>query len=105
MGVVVATVATTPYWRAKFARARPSRAAVFITMDLQAKSEYFDGLSAEAKARYTRKIILSALTIDPYCISEWTENPEIVPAVKMSDMLLIFIGNSKPLHKRGNKGS
>ena len=83
----------------KIARARPSRAAVFITINLQAKSEYFDGLSTEAKARYTRKIILPGLTIDPYCIREWTENPEIVPAVKMSNMLLYLVATPSPYTK------
>ena len=99
MGVVVAMVATTPYWRAKLHTRAPSRAVVVIAMDLQAKLEYFDGLSAEAKARYTRKILLSGLTINPYCISEWTENPEIVPAIKMSDMLLYLVATPSPYTK------
>ena len=68
-------------------------------MDLQAKSEYFDGLSSKAKARYTRKILLSGLTIDPYCISKWTKNPEIVPAVKMSNMLQYLVATQSPYIK------
>ncbi len=38
------------------------------TVNIELVSEYFDGLSAEAKARYTSKVTGVGLRSDPYAI-------------------------------------
>lgn len=61
---------------------------------MQQVSEYFKGLSADAKARYSMKVASSALSTDPYALpnSSWKhdfDNPP--PCVKWNDMFLYLI--------------
>ena len=67
-----------------------------FTWIMDAKSEYFLGLSADSRSRYERKVISAGLKKDPYAIDEWTENPETIPSVQWSDMVLYMIVSPSP---------
>ncbi len=64
------------------------------TMDR--RSEYFLGLSREARARYERKVIGTSLILDPYVINDWTDSPDVLPDVKWSDMMLYMTVTPSP---------
>ncbi len=66
----------------------------FMVMDR--KSKYFTNLSADAKCRYEGKVTNSGLRQDPYAITEWTENPENVPEVQWSDLMLYMVTTPSP---------
>ncbi len=65
-------------------------------MVMERKSEYFANLSVDAKLRYETKVTNAGLTQDPYAIREWTENPENLPEVKWSDMMLYMVTTPSP---------
>ena len=60
---------------------------------MERTSEYFDDLSAEAKARYKQKLAKVGLKDDPYAIPNdlWVEEPPSVPKIAWSDMFLYMI--------------
>jgi len=60
---------------------------------MERTSEYFDDLSAEAKARYRQKLAKVGLKDDPYSIPNdlWVEKPPSVPKIAWSDMFLYMI--------------
>ena len=63
---------------------------------MEIKSEYFCKLSADSKTRYECKVTSSGLTKDPYAIDEWTDDPDTVPEVQWSDMVLYMISTPSP---------
>lgn len=65
-------------------------------MVMERKSEYFVNLSTEAKLRYEAKVTNAGLTEDPYSIKNWTENPESIPEVQWSDMMLYMVSTPSP---------
>ena len=51
-------------------------------------SEYFKGLSTDARTRYEKKVLATGLKKDPYTINNWTDSPDVIPDVQYSDMML-----------------
>lgn len=62
------------------------------------RSDYHASLSPEAAMRYEAKITVTGLKEDPYSIAEcrWTENPETIPKVSWSDLMLYMIQTPSP---------
>ncbi len=73
---------------------RLSPRCTFMVMHRQ--SEYFTNLSADAKCQYEGKVTNSGLRQDPYATTEWTENPENVPEVQWSDLMLYMVTTPSP---------
>ena len=70
-------------------------------------SEYFLGLSADTKARYTSKVIAAGLKSDPYAIpnESWVVEPDAIPDIAWSDnYVLVYDFNTKPIHTGGAEG-
>ena len=42
--------------------------------------------SEDAKQRYESKVAGTGLTVDPYVIDDWTQDPETVPRLAWSDV-------------------
>ena len=66
---------------------------------MELKLEYFFKLSNESRQRYERyeaKVTSAGLTIDPYSISNWEEEPTTIPNVKWSDMVLYMVSTPSP---------
>ena len=67
------------------------------------KSEYFSSLSITAQQQYERKIINTCLTVDPYAIESWTREPEVVPKLHYSDLMLYMVSTPSPHTKEAIK--
>ena len=65
-------------------------------MAMDVKSEYFVNLTEDSRARYECKVVSAGLTKNPYAIEEWTANPDIIPDVQWSDMMLYMISTPSP---------
>ena len=63
---------------------------------MELKSEYFLKLSNESRQRHEAKVTSAGLTIDPYSISNWEEEPTTIPNVKWSDMVLYMVSMPSP---------
>ena len=61
-------------------------------------SENYESLSAESKARYAMKVTKNGLRIDPYAIPshQWLREPDVIPAVKWSDMFTYLVCTPSP---------
>ena len=61
-------------------------------------SEYLQQLSPVAKHRYKKKVSLSGLKTDPYCIKdlEWEKSPELLPEISWSDVMIYMISTPSP---------
>ena len=72
---------------------------------LAKRSEYLLQLSSEARARLEAKISSVGLNVDPYAIDsdKWSRNPEVLPKVKWSDVLLYMISTPSPYMKEAIK--
>ena len=66
-------------------------------MALVRKSECLCGLSDEAKQRYESKVVGTGLSVDPYLIDSWTRDPETIPQLTWSDVML-FTWFPLPVH-------
>ena len=66
---------------------------------MEAKSEYFESLSGDARVRYETKLLTAGLTKDPYSITEWIEEPSVIPDIKWSDFMLYMVSNPSPYTK------
>lgn len=74
-------------------------------MELSRKSEYVCSLSAEARKRYSSKVITAGLHADPYTLEDWTQNPETIPAIQWSDLMLYMVSTPSPYTKESIKVS
>ena len=60
-------------------------------------SEYLQQLSGVSKKRYKEKVLLSGLKKDPYCTDlDWEKNPEILPKLALSDVMVYMISTPSP---------
>ena len=70
-------------------------------------SEYLLQLSFEARARFEAKILSVGLNVDPYHsaidLEQWSRNPEVLPKVQWSDVLLYMISTPSPYMKESIK--
>lgn len=66
---------------------------------MEAKSEYFESLSGDARVRYETKLLTAGLTKDPYSITEWIEEPSVIPDIKWSDFMLYMVSTPSPYTK------
>ena len=66
---------------------------------MEAKSEYFESLSGDARVRYETKLLTAELTKDPYSITEWIEEPSVIPDIKWSDFMLYMVSTPSPYTK------
>ena len=66
---------------------------------MQTKSEYFESLSGDAHVRYETKVLTAGLTKYPYSITEWVEEPTVIPDIKWSDSLLYMVSTPSPYTK------
>ena len=72
---------------------------------MEQKSPYFRSLSVESQKRYEEQIVTAGLKTDPYTMEAqlWTEEPEVIPDVNWSDMMLYMINTSSPYTKEEMK--
>ena len=79
-------------------RARNSKAVEVANGLMDRVSEYYLGLSTEAKARYTSKVIGAGLRSDPYTFPKdsWVEEPDEIPNVSWSDLFVYMISTPSP---------
>ena len=54
------------------------------SVSLVKQSEYLMKLSSEAKRRFESKVASAGISIDPYAIDKWSQNPEDLPNGVMS---------------------
>ena len=59
---------------------------------------YYLGLSHESQQRYESKVVSTGLNTDPYTIAEqfWSDNPDHIPLVNWSDVLLYMVSTPSP---------
>lgn len=62
-----------------------------MALALTRVSEYLSGLSATAKQRYIAKVSKAGLSVDPYTIIDWKNEPETIPQMNWSDFMLYMI--------------
>ena len=55
---------------------------------MELTSKYYSTLSDEAKERYESKVVKVGLKIDPYKLAHWNSNPDVIPDITWSDMML-----------------
>ena len=72
-------------------------------MALEKKSKYVCSLSAVAKQQYEQKVTNTGLKVDPYIIDSWTREPEIIPKLQWSDIMLYVISTPSPYTKEAIK--
>ena len=72
-------------------------------MVLARKSEYFCSLSEDVKQGYESKVAGTGLTVDPYVIDDWTQDPETVPRLAWSDMMLYLVSTPSLFTKEALK--
>ena len=70
-------------------------------------SEYYLGLSADSKARYTSKVVGAGLKSDPYAIpsESWVVEPDTIPDIAWSDMFMYMISTPSPYTREEIKAS
>lgn len=67
------------------------------------RSEYLVKLSSEAKKRYESKVVSAGINVDPYAIDKWSQNPEDIPKVQWSDVVLYMVSTPSPYTKEAIK--
>ena len=74
-------------------------------MALTRKSEYFNTLSTTSKKRYETKVTTTRLQVDPYAIADnlWTHEPETIPPLSWSDVMLYMVSTPSPYTKEAIK--
>ena len=72
-------------------------------MALVRKSEYLCSLSDEAKKRYASKVVGTGLSVDPYVIDNWTQDPGTLPSLAWSDVMLYMVSTPSPYTKEAIK--
>ena len=60
------------------------------------KPEYLCSLSDEAKQRYESKVVGTERSVDPYLIDHWTRDPETIPQLTWSDVMLYMVSTPSP---------
>ena len=73
------------------------------SLGLIKRSEYLMKLSSEAKMRYESKVVSAGLDVDPYVIEGWSQNPEDIPKVHWSDVVLYMVSTPSPYTKEAIK--
>ena len=58
---------------------------------MESTSSYYRALLKKARKKYERKVIQTGLKNDPYEIDAWNDSPDVVPAVKWSDMMVYMM--------------
>lgn len=68
-------------------------------------SEYLGGLTTVARCRYEGKVTAAGLSIDPYTINDslWSREPEEIPQLSWSDVMLYMVSTPSPYTKEGIK--
>ncbi len=76
-----------------------------MAMALVKKSEYLCSLSVEGRQRYAEKLNVAGINTDPYCIEEkeWTREPEAIPQLVWSDLMLYMVSTPSPYTKEAIK--
>ena len=77
--------------------------ADFRPIGLVKRSEYLMKLSSEATKRFESKLLSAGLDIDPYVVEDWTQNPEDIPKVRWSDVVLYMVSTPSPYTKEAIK--
>ncbi len=69
------------------------------------KSEYVAQLSAVSRQRYEEKLKNVGLFDDPYCLenSAWEKNPEDLPLLSFSDVMMYMVSTPSPYTKESIK--
>ena len=76
-----------------------------LKMDLVKKSEYILQLSSVSRQRYIEKLTKVGLSNDPYCLEspEWEKDPEKLPSLSWSDIMLFMASTPSPYTKESIK--
>ena len=74
-------------------------------MDLVKNSEYILQLSSVSRQRYIEKLTKVGLSNDPYCLEspEWEKDPENLPSLSRSDMMMFMVSTPSPYTKESIK--
>ena len=70
---------------------------------MELTSEYYSTLSDEAKERYESKVAKVGLKIDPYKLIRWDSNPDVIPDITWSDMMIYMTKTPSPYTGEGIK--
>jgi len=63
---------------------------------MEKPSGYYLDLKADSKKRYQSKVTSAGLRIDPYSITQWSEDPDEIPSVTWSDVVLYMVTTPSP---------
>lgn len=74
-------------------------------MALSKYSEYVGSLSGASRSRYEGKVLSAGLKTDPYAISDsnWSNEPELIPKISWSDVMLYMVSTPSPYTKEAIK--
>ena len=60
-------------------------------------------LSNEARGQYKSKVAATGLSVDPYVIENWTEDPRSIPRLVWSDVTLYMVSTPRVYTKKAIK--
>jgi len=63
---------------------------------MEKPSGYYLDLKADSKKRYQSKVTSAGLRIDPHSITEWNEEPDVIPAMTWSDVVMYMVTTPSP---------
>jgi len=63
---------------------------------MEAVSEYYLTLTGEVKKRYESKVAKAGLKIDPYKLESWSSNPDEIPDIAWSDIMVYMTETPSP---------
>ena len=66
-------------------------------------SEYLMKLLLEAKKRFESKVVSAGVNVDPCAIDKWSQDPEDLPKVQWSDVMLYMVSTPSPYTKEAIK--
>ena len=69
-----------------------------VDIAMERKSQYCLELSHESQLRYQSKVVCAGLNDDPYAVEEslWTDDPDSIPTVNWSDVVLYMVSTPSP---------
>ena len=69
-----------------------------VDIAMERKSQYYLELSHESQLRYQSKVVCAGLNDDPYAVEEslWTDDPDSIPTVNWSDVVLYMVSTPSP---------
>jgi len=63
---------------------------------MEKPSGYYLDLKADSKKRFQLKVMSTGLRIDPYSIAQWNEDPDVIPVMTWSDVVMYMVSTPSP---------